>query len=71
MWTILVKNNINKNFNMFHLQVEIMSLTKIDRIGRVTIPKEIRRELNLKENDELLVVRIVSCYSEKPTFQNW
>ncbi|KUK07758.1 MAG: Transcriptional regulator, AbrB family [Archaeoglobus fulgidus] len=35
-----------------------MPVTKIDRRGRITIPKEIRRELNLKEDEELLIFRL-------------
>ncbi len=35
-----------------------MPVTKIDRRGRITIPKEIRKELNLKEDDELLIFRL-------------
>ena len=35
-----------------------MPVTKIDRRGRITIPKEIRRELNLKEDDELLIFKL-------------
>ncbi len=37
-----------------------MPLTKIDKRGRITIPKEIRRELNLKEDDELLIFRLAN-----------
>jgi|Deesub1362B_J571_1020462.scaffolds.fasta_scaffold00363_8 AbrB family transcriptional regulator (stage V sporulation protein T) len=35
-----------------------MPVTKIDRRGRITIPKEIRKELNLKEDDELLIFKL-------------
>lgn len=37
-----------------------MPLTKIDKRGRITIPKEIRREPNLKEDDELLIFRLAN-----------
>ena len=35
-----------------------MPITKIDKRGRITIPKEIRRDLNLKEDDELLIFKL-------------
>ncbi|RLI76138.1 hypothetical protein DRP05_13460 [Archaeoglobales archaeon] len=35
-----------------------MPITKIDRRGRITIPKEIRRDLDLKEDDELLIFKL-------------
>ncbi len=35
-----------------------MPVTKIDKRGRITIPKEIREELRLKEDDELLIFKL-------------
>lgn len=35
-----------------------MAITKIDKRGRITIPKEIREDLNLKEDDELLIFKL-------------
>ena len=35
-----------------------MPVTKIDKRGRITIPKEIRKELKLKEDDELLIFKL-------------
>ncbi|MBE8539845.1 AbrB/MazE/SpoVT family DNA-binding domain-containing protein [Geoglobus acetivorans] len=37
-----------------------MSITRMDRRGRITIPKEIREELKLKEDDELLVFKLAN-----------
>lgn len=37
-----------------------MSITKMDRRGRITIPKEIREELKLKEDDELLIFKLAN-----------
>jgi len=41
-----------------------MPITKIDRRGRITIPKEIRRDLDLKEDDELLIFKLNEALEE-------
>ncbi|AKG90929.1 transcriptional regulator, AbrB family [Geoglobus ahangari] len=37
-----------------------MVIAKLDKRGRITIPKEIREELMLREDDELLIFKLSS-----------
>lgn len=55
-YTIYTENKENKEF--FRIQEEVvMNLAKISANGQITVPAEIRKQLNLKSGDKILFFR--------------
>lgn len=55
-YTINIENKENKEF--FRIQEEVeMNLAKISANGQITVPAEIRKQLNLKSGDKILFFR--------------
>lgn len=55
-YTINTENKENKEF--FRIQEEVeMNLAKISANGQITVPAEIRKQLNLKSGDKILFFR--------------
>ena len=55
-YTINIEHKENKEF--FRIQEEVeMNLAKISANGQITVPAEIRKQLNLKSGDKILFFR--------------